>query len=166
MAVFQIASQTQAVGLIDQYQVTVSNSGSISVAVASYPGRRGRNEVQRRNSRLPQWCESWHIYFMALWPEVFPKPYAVCVTCSVVSGSVTLELQPARLLLCQWDSLGMHTGAGCHFLLHGIFPTQGSNLGLLHLLHRQVDSLPLQHLGTIYFSESSNSCSKYTFQVL
>ena len=24
------------------------------------------------------------------------------------------------------------TGVGCHFLLQGIFPTQGSNLGLLH----------------------------------
>ena len=26
-------------------------------------------------------------------------------------------------------------GAGCHFLLQGIFPTQGSNPCLLHLLH-------------------------------
>ena len=38
------------------------------------------------------------------------------------------------------------TGVGCHFLLQGIFPTQGSNLSLLHLLHWQVDSLPLSHL--------------------
>ena len=27
---------------------------------------------------------------------------------------------------------GMNTGVGCHFLLQRIFPTQGSNLGLLH----------------------------------
>ena len=32
---------------------------------------------------------------------------------------------------------------GCHFLLKGIFPTQGANLRLLGLLHWQVDSLPL-----------------------
>ena len=32
---------------------------------------------------------------------------------------------------------------GFHFLLHGIFPTQGLNLHLLCLLHWQVDSLPL-----------------------
>ena len=32
---------------------------------------------------------------------------------------------------------------GCHFLLQGIFPTQGSNTCLLLLLHWQVDSLPL-----------------------
>ena len=31
-----------------------------------------------------------------------------------------------------WNFPGKNTGAGCHFLLQGIFPTQGSNLGLLH----------------------------------
>ena len=30
------------------------------------------------------------------------------------------------------DSPGKNTGVGCHALLQGIFPTQGSNLGLLH----------------------------------
>ena len=30
------------------------------------------------------------------------------------------------------DSPGKNTGVGCHSLLQGIFPTQGSNLGLLH----------------------------------
>ena len=37
---------------------------------------------------------------------------------------------------------------GCHFLLQGIFLTQGSNPHLLHLLHQQADSLPLHHLGS------------------
>ena len=32
--------------------------------------------------------------------------------------------------------------SGCHFLLQGLFPTQGSNLYLLRLLYWQVDSLP------------------------
>ena len=35
--------------------------------------------------------------------------------------------------------------SGCHFLLQGIFSTQGSKLGLLCLLHWQVDSLPRLH---------------------
>ena len=35
-------------------------------------------------------------------------------------------LQSARLL-CPWDSPGKNTGVGCHFLLQGIFLTQGSN---------------------------------------
>ena len=37
---------------------------------------------------------------------------------------------PARLL-CPWDSPD-NTGVGCHFSPQGIFPTQGSNPGLLH----------------------------------
>ena len=39
--------------------------------------------------------------------------------------------QPTRLL-CPWDFPGKDTGVGCHFLLQGIFPTQGLNLGLPH----------------------------------
>ena len=35
------------------------------------------------------------------------------------------------------------TGVGCHFLLQGIFPTQGLNSCLLHPLHQQACSLPL-----------------------
>ena len=53
-------------------------------------------------------------------------------------------LQSTRLL-CPWDFPGKNTGVGCHFLLQGIFPTQGSNSSLLHLLHWQVNSLPLSH---------------------
>ena len=42
---------------------------------------------------------------------------------------------------------GKNTGVGYHFLLQGIFLTQGLNPCLLHLLHWQVDSLLLSHLG-------------------
>ena len=31
-----------------------------------------------------------------------------------------------------WDFPGKNSGVDCHFLLQGIFPTQGSNLGLPH----------------------------------
>ena len=54
------------------------------------------------------------------------------------------ELQPAKLLY-PWDSPGKNTGVGCHFLPQRIFPTQGSNLPLLHW---QADSLSLSHLGS------------------
>ena len=43
--------------------------------------------------------------------------------------------------------LGMNTGVGCHFLLQRIFETQGSNLGVLLLLHWQAYSLPLAPPG-------------------
>ena len=63
------------------------------------------------------------------------------------------RLEPARLL-CPWDSPGKKTQVGCHFLLRGIFPTQGSNPGLLHCRHIQreyclcqSDSLPTEIEG-------------------
>ena len=56
-------------------------------------------------------------------------------------------LWPARLL-CPQDFPGKNTGVSCHFLLQGIFPAQGLNLHLLILLHWQIDSLPLCHLGS------------------
>ena len=37
---------------------------------------------------------------------------------------------------------------GCHSLLQGICPTQGSNPHLLCLPHQQANSLPLSHLGS------------------
>ena len=61
-----------------------------------------------------------------------PKLIKLCVSHSVVSDSLCPHgLQPARLL-CSWDSPGKNTGVGCHFLLQGIFPTQGLNSCLLH----------------------------------
>ena len=53
--------------------------------------------------------------------------YWACESCSVVSDS----LQPYELYI-PWNSPGQNTGVSSHSLLEGIFPTQGSNLGLLH----------------------------------
>ena len=53
-------------------------------------------------------------------------------------------LHPTRLL-CPWDFPGKNTGVGCHFLLQGIFSTQGSNP--CHL-HQQVYSLLLSYQGS------------------
>ena len=54
-------------------------------------------------------------------------------SCSVMSDSLQAQgLHPARLL-CPWDSPGKDTGVGFHFLLQGIFPTQGWNQRLLRL---------------------------------
>ena len=58
---------------------------------------------------------------------------------------------PTRLL-CLWDSPGKNTGVGCLALLQGIFPTQGSNLGLMHgrwILHQ------LSHQGSPNFCSHS-----------
>ena len=68
----------------------------------------------------------------------------VCVhVCSVASDSLQHHrLQPTRFL-CPCDSSGKNTRVGCHFLLQGIFPTQGSNPRILYWL---TDSLLLSHL--------------------
>ena len=78
-------------------------------------------------------CSTYHRPLFYLW----------CVSaCSVVSDSLQAQgLWPTRLLY-PWDFPGKNTAVGCHFLLQGIFPTQGSNLCHLHLLHWQVGSLP------------------------
>ena len=62
-------------------------------------------------------------------------------------------LWPARLH-CPWDFPGKNTGVSCHFLLQGIFQTQGLNPHFLHLLHWQVGSLPLMPPGKPKYQNS------------
>ena len=56
--------------------------------------------------------------------------------CHLVTKSCLTLFQPHGLyparLLCPWDSPGKNTGVDYHFLLQGIFPTQGLNPHLLH----------------------------------
>ena len=79
---------------------------------------------------------------------------SICV-CACTQSCLTLcgpmdfshqALLPAKFF-CLWNFPGKDTGMGCHCLLQGIFLTQGSNPHLLHLLHWQVDSLPLAPPG-------------------
>ena len=70
------------------------------------------------------------------------------LSCSVVSdcdpmnqrlpGSSVHGIFQARIL--EWAAISY---------FRGIFPTQGLNLHLLHLLHWQAESLMLHHLGTL-----------------
>ena len=53
-----------------------------------------------------------------------------------LSGSSVAGIPQARIL-----------GVGCRALTQGVFPTQGSNLRLLRLLHWQMGSLPLRPPG-------------------
>ena len=99
------------------------------------------------------------------WAELQHRAW---VACSLVAVSDPLQphgLYPARLL-CPWKRiLGKNTRVGCYFLLWGIFPTQGSNPCLLHLLHWQADSLALCHWNIPHyrrglgFSQGGHTCS-------
>ena len=52
----------------------------------------------------------------------------VLATESKVSDSFTTPCTIACQLLCPWDFPGKKTGVSCHFLLQGIFLSQGLNL--------------------------------------
>ena len=98
----------------------------------------------------------------------------VCAKSSIMSNSlIPYGLQPARPL-CPWDSPGKNTGVGCHALLQGIFPTQGSNPGLLHcrrILYRLSHQGSQENfnfvLGTFFRPSRQNremlNCSKPAF---
>ena len=95
-------------------------------------------------------CVHTYIYIHAhIYIHVFMcvKSYQSCLTLRPHGP------QLARIL-CPWDSPGKNTGVGCHVLLQGIFPTQGWNPRLLHLLHWQVGSLPLLASGKSSYSNS------------
>ena len=77
-----------------------------------------------------------------IWIDVYPLLLAVLIRIT----HVHLFCSPTRCgppgSSVHGDSPGKNTGVGCHALPQGIFRTQGSNPGLLHLLHWQVGSLP------------------------
>ena len=57
------------------------------------------------------------------------------MNCAQLLSCIPLFATPwttAHQALCPWDYSGKNTGTGCHTLLQGSFPTQGSNLGLPH----------------------------------
>ena len=98
------------------------------------------------------WFHSLPLLYVLMkitWIKIYKtscKCYCCCCCCWIAKTHQTFlpprGVYPTRLL-CPWDFSGKNTGAGCHFLLQGFFPTQGSNLGLLHW---QVDCLPLNYL--------------------
>ena len=81
---------------------------------------------------------------------------------------VKVEVHPTLCNLMDWSLPGSsvpgilqakNTGVGCHFLLQGIFPTQGSNPGLPHC--RQI-LYHLSHEGSPWsYSKLSFGCLKY-----
>ena len=91
----------------------------------------------------------------------------VCV-CVCLLSHLRLFVTPwtaGHRFLCPWNFPGKNTAVSCHFLLQGNFPTQGWNPSLLHLLHWQMDFLPLHPLVILHdvkiqnHSDSNFLCS-------
>ena len=74
--------------------------------------------------------------------------YVPACACSAVSDSLQPHGLKPSSLLCPWDFPGKNIGVHVHFLLQGIFPAQGLNLCLSHLLRWQWILLPPCHLGS------------------
>ena len=89
--------------------------------------------------------------------SAFAPPSGSVFTLVVSTGMHVKSLQSCPTLCNPTDcspqappSIGFsskNTGVGCHALLQEIFPTQGSNQHLLHLMHGQAGSLPLVPTG-------------------
>ena len=80
--------------------------------------------------------------YSSVFPLVFLLGFHMQPTCMYMLSCLVVS----NFLLLMDSSVnfpGRDTEVGCHFLLQGIFLTQGSNL---YLLHRQADFLPLSHL--------------------
>ena len=71
----------------------------------------------------------------------------MCV-CTQSLSHVPLFATPIRLL-SPWDSPDNTTGVSSHSFLQGIFPTQGSNPGLLHCRQILLNSLPFLLQGDL-----------------
>ena len=57
--------------------------------------------------------------------------FSFVLWCCLVPKSCLTLLRPTKLL-CLWDFPGKNAGMGCHFLLQGIFRTEGSNPCILN----------------------------------
>ena len=82
----------------------------------------------------------------------------IAKSCPTLGTPRTVAYQAVSL----WDSPGKNTGVGCHFLLHGIFLTQGLNWGLLYcrwILHR------LSHQGCPCLGNEHKKFPTFFFEV-
>ena len=84
-------------------------------------------------------------------PHLWSQPIAALRPSCPISQSYLTLVTPWTITCLAPLSMGFSRQeywSGCHFLLQRIFLTQGSNSHLLHLLHWQADSLPLNHVGS------------------
>ena len=79
------------------------------------------------------------------------RAYSVTQSCLTLCSAMDCILPR---LLCSWNFPGSNTGVGCHYLLHGIFLTQGWNLCLLHgqILHHRatIPCVYVPHLPCLF----------------
>ena len=88
--------------------------------------------LRPRGARAQRSCfplDSPGLVLEAPWSTELPCAELLTQSCPTLCNLIGCK--PTRPF-CPWDSPVKNTGVGCHALLQGIFPTQGSNPGLPH----------------------------------
>ena len=119
----------------------------------------GRMEAFELRIHLFRYDSGWELSYRWSWGWWVSSVTPRCL-CSAGSPGVRAQLCPT---LCRppgssvhGDFPGTNTGVGCHPLLQGVFPTQGSNPSFLHLLHCMWVLYPLSYLESPISTLASN----------
>ena len=142
-----------AVSLSHWLQTGHSRTGAVTwpcgsdTALSCVSEARNRSAISNTLSQSPdplhgggRMCSQANLPFTSL-THIFTE--VVSLPSRIFTGELGLVAPPCTTLcdpmdcnpgrpLCPWNSPGKNTRVGCHALLQGIFPTQGSNPGLLH----------------------------------
>ena len=112
------------------FPIPLSNGWNLNVASNQLHTCRKRQRSRQQQTSPPG------LFTTGLFPRREKKiPYSLshCIVRSLLQQLVWAQslskphgLQPTRLL-CPWDSPSKNFAVGCHFILQGIFPTQGLN---------------------------------------
>ena len=122
----------------------IAGSWGISTGSLENLSFQGCDRIEKKNKKTKHslvilWWIKVHIsrgekiwFCVTAFGDLVSLLRALSVSCSVVPGSLRPHGLQSTRLFSPWDFPGKDNGVGCHFLLQGIFPAQGLNLGLLH----------------------------------
>ena len=87
-------------------------------------------ELQILKEKKLRWTLCYWIKIVDIFVNSLSQTYAYVCACSVMSNSLGPSGLWLARFLCPWDYPCKNAEVGCHFLLQGIFPTQGTNPSL------------------------------------
>ena len=91
--------------------------------------------AHRSRSHISSQAPIWQLELGNLKQTIVRAFVSYMLNCSVVSDPLQPHGQQSTRLLYPWDFSQREYWLGCHFLLWGAFPTQGSNPRLPRILH-------------------------------
>ena len=97
------------------------------------PSESGLRSKNKEGTQPHTSTENWIKDLLSMAPSIRRRSLTEkCEKWKCSQSVLSLRPHGPSRLLYPWDFPGKITGVGCYFLLQGIFPTQGLNLGLLH----------------------------------